>query len=77
MFPLQDFFIADASEDQVFVCVNHNSIKTNLYISEANGVEFSLSLENIVYYNPEGAGKDTWLRYVGEGYTKRLIDCDC
>ncbi|XP_072048711.1 LOW QUALITY PROTEIN: sortilin-related receptor-like [Amphiura filiformis] len=59
--PLKDFYIADASEDQVFVCVNHDKLKTNLYISEAKGVKFSLSLEDIVYYNPEGPGKDTWL----------------
>ncbi len=62
VFIFQDFYIADASEDQVFVCVNHDSLMTNLYISEANGVKFSLSLEQIVYYNPEGPGQDTWLR---------------
>ena len=58
----QDFYIADASEDQVFVCVNHDTLKTNLYISESNGIQFSMSLENVVYYSPEGAGADSWLR---------------
>jgi hypothetical protein len=59
-----EYFIADASEDQVFVCASHNLTSTHLYISESMGVRFSLSLENIVYYNPHGANKDSWLRYV-------------
>ncbi|XP_030833611.1 sortilin-related receptor isoform X4 [Strongylocentrotus purpuratus] len=67
--PKRDFYIADASEEQVFVCVHHQDLQTNLYISEAKGVVFSLSLMNISYYNPEGAGKDSWLsRYVDEPF---------
>ncbi|XP_048254148.1 sortilin-related receptor-like isoform X1 [Haliotis rufescens] len=58
-----EYYIADASEDQVMVCVYHNSSATNLYISEVKGFRFSLSLERVVYYNPKGANKDTWLRY--------------
>ena len=58
---VQDYYVADASEDQVFLCVNHNGSQTHLYISEVQGVSFSLSLENVVYYNPEGANIDTWL----------------
>ena len=58
---LQDYYVADASEEQVFLCVNHNGSKTNLYISEVRGVSFTLSLENVVYYNPEGPVHDTWL----------------
>ncbi len=53
--------MADASEEQVFLCVGHGDNATHLYISEVRGVSFSLSLENVVYYNPEGAVKDTWL----------------
>lgn len=60
----QDFFVADATEDQVFICANHNSTSTNLYISDAGGLRYSLSLENIVYFNPRGANKDSWLRFV-------------
>ncbi|ESO88406.1 hypothetical protein LOTGIDRAFT_126149, partial [Lottia gigantea] len=56
-----DFFIADASEGQVMACVTHNESLTNLYISEVEGLKFSLSLERIVYYNPKGANKDTWI----------------
>ncbi|XP_067676191.1 sortilin-related receptor-like [Haliotis asinina] len=58
-----EYYIADASEDQVMVCVFHNSSATNLYISEVKGLRFSLSLERVVYFNPKGANKDTWLRY--------------
>ncbi|XP_033641107.1 sortilin-related receptor-like isoform X1 [Asterias rubens] len=64
-----DFYIADADEDQVFVCVNHDKIKTNLYISEIAGLSYSLSLENIVYYSPKGPGNTTWLsRYADEAF---------
>ena len=58
---LQDYYVADASEEQVFLCVNHNGPKTNLYISEVRGISFTLSLENVVYYNPKGQVHDTWL----------------
>ncbi|XP_038062779.1 sortilin-related receptor-like isoform X2 [Patiria miniata] len=57
----KDYYIADTDEGQVFVCVNHNLNKTNLYISEVQGTSYALSLENIVYYSPEGPGKDSWL----------------
>ena len=35
--PHKDYFVADASEDQIFLCVNHNTSLTHLYISEAQG----------------------------------------
>ena len=58
----KEYYIADASEDQVFVCVSHSNNRTNLYISEADGLKFSLSLENVLYYSPAGAGSDTLVR---------------
>lgn len=65
----KEFYIADASEEQVFVCINHDQVRSNLYISEAGGYEFSLSLEKVVYYSPEGPGKDSWLnRYADEPF---------
>ncbi|XP_067129295.1 sortilin-related receptor-like [Centruroides vittatus] len=48
----KDFYIADASEDQVFVCVTHDTSTTNLYISDVRGIKFSLSLERILYFRP-------------------------
>ncbi|KAL3886575.1 hypothetical protein ACJMK2_026559 [Sinanodonta woodiana] len=58
-----DFYVADASEDQVFLCVDHNQSSSNLYVSDSNGTRFSLSLENILYFNPNGSNKDSWLSY--------------
>ncbi|KAF2976922.1 hypothetical protein EK904_014077, partial [Melospiza melodia maxima] len=50
--PIKEYYIADASEDQVFVCVSHDNNRTNLYISEAEGLKFSLSLENFPFPPP-------------------------
>lgn len=61
--PTQEYYIADASEDQVFVCVNHLNNVTHLYISDTQGLSFSLSLENVLYYSPEGSGSNTLIRY--------------
>ncbi|GAB1604830.1 sortilin-related receptor-like isoform X2 [Argonauta hians] len=57
----RDYYIADASEDQVFVCVNHHNYLSNLFVSDVSGVKYSLSLERIIYYKPKGPNKDTWL----------------
>lgn len=61
---LQEYYIADASEDQVFVCVNYLNNVTHLYISDTQGLSFSLSLENVLYYSPEGSGSKTLIRYL-------------
>ena len=64
----RDYHIADISEGQLMVCVNHDSSLTNLYISnvadDGKEVLFSLSLERILYFYPEGTFQDTWLRDV-------------
>ncbi|XP_064463783.1 sortilin-related receptor-like [Ornithodoros turicata] len=44
-----DYFIAEASEDQLFACVKHGNY-SNLYISDYKGHRFSLSLERILYF---------------------------
>ncbi|XP_075046529.1 sortilin-related receptor [Mixophyes fleayi] len=61
--PIIEYYITDVSEDQVFACVKHSNNVTNLYISEAEGLRFSVSLENVLYVNP-GAGKETLVRYL-------------
>ncbi|XP_035288047.1 sortilin-related receptor-like isoform X1 [Anguilla anguilla] len=61
--PITEYYIADASEDQVFVCVNHANNITHLYISDTEGLAFSLSLENVLYFTPEGTGSNTLIRY--------------
>ena len=57
---LQEFYIADASEDQVFLGVSHNRRTAHLYISEAGGLKYSLSLERILFFS-KGSGS-SWLR---------------
>ncbi|XP_075927382.1 sortilin-related receptor isoform X2 [Petromyzon marinus] len=64
--PIVEYYIADASEDQVFVCVNHEGGLTNLYISEREGLKFSLSLERVLYFSPKGPGADTLVRYFAQ-----------
>lgn len=59
---MKEYYIADTSEDQVFVCVSHSNNRTNLYISEAEGLRFSLTLDNVLYYSPGGVGSDTLVR---------------
>ncbi|KAJ8266258.1 hypothetical protein GJAV_G00128370 [Gymnothorax javanicus] len=64
--PISEYYIADASEDQVFVCVNHANNVTHLYISDVEGLSFSLSLENVLYFSPGGVGSDTLIRYFAD-----------
>ncbi|GIY15109.1 sortilin-related receptor, partial [Caerostris extrusa] len=45
----QEIFVYDVSEEQVFVCVMHDELVTNLYISDVQRMKFSLSLENVLY----------------------------
>lgn len=61
-----DYYIADASEDQVFVCVNHHNSLSNLFVSDVKGIKFTLSLERIIYYKPKGPNKDTWLKFYAD-----------
>ena len=65
----RDFHIADISEGQLMICVNHDSMLTNLYISnvpnDVKGVQFSLSLERVLYFYPEGSFPNSWLKDVG------------
>lgn len=44
----QHYAVLDASEHQVFAAVYHSEDETNLYISEAQGVDYTLSLDYIV-----------------------------
>ncbi|KAK3107502.1 hypothetical protein FSP39_015994 [Pinctada imbricata] len=58
-----DYYVADASEDQVFLVVTHNNTVNHLYISDVQGSRYSLSLESVVYFNPKGSQGNSWLRY--------------
>lgn len=61
----EDYYVADASEEQVFLVVTHNLTTgdSNLYISDVTGSKYSKTLDNIVYFNPEGAHSTSWLRH--------------
>ena len=61
---MQDVMVVDASEGQIFLATFESDNTTNLYISESQGVRFSLSLRNVVYFDPDGANRDSFLRSV-------------
>ena len=56
--PSQHYSVVDASQGQVFIAVYHSFNNTNLYLSEEQGLNYSLSLEYIIsppessWYNP-------------------------
>ncbi|CAG2103255.1 unnamed protein product [Medioppia subpectinata] len=58
LFPLSnhsvviDYYIGDATEEVVMACLTFNDSTTHLYTSGENGLQFSLSLENILYFAP-------------------------
>lgn len=56
-----DFYVADASEGQLMVCVAFSNT-SDLYISDTRGYRFSLSLQNIVYFNPKTMTNVYWMR---------------
>ena len=55
--------MADTSEDQIMLCVNHGEGTTHLYLSDVNGTQFSLSLNDVLYFHPEGANRDSWIKW--------------
>lgn len=67
----QHYYIADISEGQVMVCVAHDQVMSNLYVSSVprssnHQLRFSLSLERILYFNPTKNWVDTWLSVVAD-----------
>uniref|UniRef100_H2YHN0 VPS10 domain-containing protein n=1 Tax=Ciona savignyi TaxID=51511 RepID=H2YHN0_CIOSA len=67
--PIQQFYVVDAADSQIMLCASHGPGVTHIYISEPNGVDFSLSLENVTYFNPDGP-HTTFSLYA----TKRFVD---
>ncbi|XP_065891527.1 VPS10 domain-containing receptor SorCS2-like [Dysidea avara] len=59
----KSYYIADTSEQQVFVAVYHRKNLSNLYISEEEGVSYSLSLDNVVFDDPALSG-NTYALYL-------------
>ena len=60
-FQMQDFFVADASENQVFLAVTHDQRTTHLYISDTSGIKYSMSMERVLYFSQNTSA--AWLRY--------------
>ena len=60
---LQDFFVFDVVEDQVFVVINHLRNLSNMYVSDQSGVKYQLSLPRVLYHNPFTNVSSPWLRY--------------
>ena len=60
---LQDYYVADTSENQIMLCVNHEGSSSHLYISNVNGTKFTMSLEDILYFSPNLTYDNSWLRY--------------
>ena len=60
-----DYHIIDVTEDgQIMVVVNHGPVLSNLYTSTKMTpyqVEFALSLERVMFYNPNVTWHDSWL----------------
>ena len=61
IFHLQDFYVADASENQVFLAVAHSARTTHLYISDTSGTKYSLSMERVLYFSQNTSS--AWLRW--------------
>nr|CAB3266484.1 sortilin-related receptor-like [Phallusia mammillata] len=66
--PTKEYYIIDAADSQIMVCVNHGSRMTHLYVSEPNQVDFFLSLENITYFNPDSSEFSTISLYADEKF---------
>lgn len=58
---MQDFYVADASENQVFLAVAHSARTTHLYISDTSGTKYSLSMERVLYFSQNTTS--AWLRW--------------
>lgn len=60
-----DYHIINVTEQgQILLVVNHNRVLSNLYMSTRvtpYEVQFSLSLERVMYYNPNVTWHDSWL----------------
>ena len=60
-----DYHIIDVTEDgEIMVVANHGPVLSNLYTSAKitpYEVQFSLSLERVMFYNPNVTWHDSWL----------------
>ena len=58
---MQHFAVMDASENQVFLAVEHSDgSHVHLYLSDADGVNYAFSLEDVVTTADWGSGKPSF-----------------
>ena len=64
-YTILDYHIIDVTEDgEIMVVANHGPVLSNLYTSAKitpYEVQFSLSLERVMFYNPNVTWHDSWL----------------
>ncbi|XP_033333706.1 sortilin-related receptor [Megalopta genalis] len=67
--PRKNYHIVDVLHNRVFVTVAHSETLVNLYVSEVideKKAMFTLSLEGILTFFPNGTWKDSWLNDVAD-----------
>lgn len=61
LYPTQHFAVMDASENQIFLGVEHSDgAPVHLYLSDADGVNFAFSLEDVVASTNWGVGRPSF-----------------
>ena len=64
-YTILDYHIIDVTDDgEIMVVANHGNVLSNLYTSvkiTPYEVQFSLSLERVMFYNPNVTWHDSWL----------------
>jgi len=75
---LKDFHICEVTEDgQILLVVNHSPTKSNLYTSDnisPQHAEFSLCLEDIMYYSPGLTWRNSWLEKIDSSDESHFAD---
>ena len=65
--------MVDASEGQVFIAVYHSINTTNLYVSDAEGLNYSFSLDNVV----SPADESSWVGGSPPNIEVHVVRCFC
>ena len=73
-----DYHIIDVTDDdQILLIVNHDEILSNLYTSTRitpYEVQFSLSLERVMFYNPNVTWHNSWLGIILKSRSKEKLE---
>ena len=69
----QHYSVVDASEGRVFIAVYHSSNSTNLYVSNAEGLNYSFSLDDVV----SPADESSWVGGSSPDIEVHVVRCLC